>query len=392
MSQPPARASVLVAGAVVVALVAALVTLRPHAPPDAPRSDLLAPEGAKEVLFGIHHDREGASALEVADRLGRPPAVVGSFARFPFSADVYAALDDDAATATDLGAALLLTLEPHGGLSFSQAELRSLTGWLERWNDEGLPVLVRFGHEMNGSWYPWGQRPSAYVDAFREVAEAVGAAPASDTMWAPNEGTGYPFADRGDAGWTTLDIELLDTDGDGEVTQADDPYAPYWPGAEHVDWVGLSVYHFGDAPPWGENTVPRSGSFLDRVRGTYDGPQGDATAVPDFHETYVLGEDRPFAIAETSALFVLDNADTGAPEEEIKAAWAAQLFDAAVPDQLPGLDLVVWFEHVKPEAAVPGVTSSWAITADDSVLGAFVDQLPPWSVFADGRWDRPDRG
>ena len=48
---------------------------------------------------------------------------------------------------------------------------------------------------MNGSWYPWGQQPEAYIDAFRTVAAAVHAlAPASAMAWAPNEGSGYPFS------------------------------------------------------------------------------------------------------------------------------------------------------------------------------------------------------
>ena len=44
-------------------------------------------------------------------------------------------------------------------------------------------------------------------------------------------------------------------------TGRDDPYAPYWPGADAVDWVGMSLYHWGSAHPWGENEVPEPGKF-----------------------------------------------------------------------------------------------------------------------------------
>jgi hypothetical protein len=33
----------------------------------------------------------------------------------------------------------------------------------------------------------------------------------------------------------------MDTNGDGVVSDLDDPYAPYYPGDAYVDWVGMSV-------------------------------------------------------------------------------------------------------------------------------------------------------
>jgi hypothetical protein len=29
------------------------------------------------------------------------------------------------------------------------------------------------------------------------------------------------------------------------VGDKDDPYTPYWPGDEWVDWIGMSLFHFG---------------------------------------------------------------------------------------------------------------------------------------------------
>jgi hypothetical protein len=41
-----------------------------------------------------------------------------------------------------------------------------------------LPILVRWGHEFNGNWYPWGiannnDDPSLYVQAYRHVHDLV---------------------------------------------------------------------------------------------------------------------------------------------------------------------------------------------------------------------------
>src|SRR5262249_34289057 len=122
----------------------------------------------------------------------------------------------------------MLTLMPNGGLAtVTDTAVRALGRTLANYNRRGVPVFVRFGHEMNGSWYAWGQRPAAYVQAFRRVATAVHRdAPLAAMVWAPSYGGGYPFnggpyaARRG-----TPAYALLDTNHDGVVTIADDPYS-----------------------------------------------------------------------------------------------------------------------------------------------------------------------
>jgi hypothetical protein len=88
-----------------------------------------------------------------------------------------------------------------------------------RFNANGVPVIVHFAHEMNGSWYLWGQQPVQYVETLRQVAGAVHRdAPGSAMMWAPNYGGGYPFAGGefeslpGSPGFTSLDAT-----GDGAL-------------------------------------------------------------------------------------------------------------------------------------------------------------------------------
>jgi hypothetical protein len=95
---------------------------------------------------------------------------------------------------------------------------------------------------------------------------------------------------------------VLDVDGDGSVTRADDPYSPYWPGADAVDWVGLSLFHWGSTWPWGENAVPEPGKLVDQLTGTYDGLGGDDRGLPDFYATYGEGYDKPVAAGDRSAL------------------------------------------------------------------------------------------
>ena len=85
----------------------------------------------------------------------------------------------------------------------------------------GAPVVVRFGHEMNGNWYPWGNgvygnTPADFIAAYRHVHDVVSDAGATNVvwLWSPN---------------------TLDATKGVQLT-------PFYPGDDYVDWVGLSSY------------------------------------------------------------------------------------------------------------------------------------------------------
>ncbi len=50
-------------------------------------------------------------------------------------------------------------------------------------------------------------------------------------LWSVNNGGGYPYPNGTDIATyvSASDFKLLDTNGDGSITMADDPYAPYYP-------------------------------------------------------------------------------------------------------------------------------------------------------------------
>ena len=102
-------------------------------------------------------------------------------------------------------------------------------------------VFLRFAPEMQGQWFPrYGFMPSLYVPMWRRMYTTLKAiVPNVIIVWAPNMGNGYPYGQTPDAS----ELALLDTNGDGRVTSADDPYTPFYPGDEYVDWIGISVYY-----------------------------------------------------------------------------------------------------------------------------------------------------
>ena len=48
------------------------------------------------------------------------------------------------------------------------------------------PVILSFGHEMNGDWYSWGYRhtsPATFVAAWRHIVNAVPPLDARNVTW-----------------------------------------------------------------------------------------------------------------------------------------------------------------------------------------------------------------
>eukprot|EP00898_Chlorokybus_atmophyticus_P002209 jgi/Chlat1/298/Chrsp1S08782 len=323
-------------------------------------------------------------------QLGLTPAAYVIFIEFPLQDSDVALLRGFFAKLAPLGALAVVTAEPVSGLSLvSEPECRRLGTELAGAERAGVGgVVVRFAHEMNGSWYPWSQRPGEYREKFRLLAKVIKEMTCRTAMlWAPNNGGGYPFSGgvyecrKGECD----DFNLLDTDGDGVLTMADDMYEPYYPGDDATDWVGMTIYHWGLKYPWGEN----------HFTGTYNGSDGDQTAVPDFYATY-SGEDsvhaKPFAIPETGAFFNTEYYGPGDDEFSIKQAWWIQVFNVYgdnsyavdISVHFPRIHMINWFDWKKSEQeAYGGDIVDWSISLNPSIRDAFKSYIT--RPMADGR-------
>jgi len=366
--------------------------IRVSAPPTFGPSPTPAPglarlQPASGAYFGLNLDWGHETAQQASEALGRTPAVWVQFARFPMDDGTRANVEAFIEQVEGVHGMALLTLEPEDGLAaVTDAAAADLGDLLARaWDEHGVATFVRFAHEMNGSWYPWAQRPSAYIAAFRRVAAAVHQrSPSSAMLWAPNQGAGYPFkggtyaASPGSA-----DAIALDTNGDGKVDAADDPYAPYYPGDDAVDWIGVSLYHWGLAYPWGENELPRPRTFEELLRGVDTGAQAGAKAVPDLYATYADGHDKPLAIVETAILYD-PAARKGPSETQLKTAWFDEVFSDRTRSEFPRIGMINWFEWRKRESEV-GKVIDWRLAADPALARSLLDETPPgWLRFASG--------
>ena len=94
----------------------------------------------------------------------------------------------------------------------------------------GRPALLRWGWEMNGSWYDWGGArnggtASGYVRAWRRLHDIFADEGTTNVswVWSPN------WNDSPDEDWNRM--------------------ARYYPGDRYVDWVGVSGYNLHRETP-----------------------------------------------------------------------------------------------------------------------------------------------
>jgi hypothetical protein len=88
------------------------------------------------------------------------------------------------------------------------------------------PVMIRFMHEMNGSWYPWsgienGNTPQDFIAAWRHVHDIFASEGATNVTWV----------------WSINRESAPDTPQNSP--------AAYYPGDAYVDWVSMSGFNWG---------------------------------------------------------------------------------------------------------------------------------------------------
>jgi hypothetical protein len=338
-----------------------LVLLATVLPSGAARAAESSPEPEKPLLGAVLEWGED-SAESFAGRLGATPAVLGHDISLPFrgaeSTNIRQFLDQ----ASAVGSHAMLTVKPTVPLEqVDAAAAREFTAEVTKIS-AGFrgQLLVRFAPDMNGSWVGWGQQPAAYRAAFRALAAEFKEADDAGTVlvWEPYLGRDYPFdRHRNAPAAGTEGFALLDTNGDGAWDSADGAYAPYYPGDDAVEWVGLSAYHDDTAGKAAVNTLPVVGELASMLTGSGN---------EDFYAAYVDQKDKPF-ILQTAAFY--SPLTGGAGEAEIKGAWWDQALDTATSARFGRTAALVWDERTSTRDT--GVASiDWTITRNAEVAAA----------------------
>lgn len=352
--------------------------------------DLLGGSSGKPLLGGVLEWGED-DAAGFADRLQATPAVLGHDVSFPVQAAEKGYLREFLAQSAASGAHALITVNPTVPLSdVNAAGAADFAGQLGELA-QGFPgkLLIRFAPDMNSSWVSWGQQPAAYVPAYRAVAQAFASDSDAVMVWQPFQARDYPFTRNRDAPAPgTAGFAALDTNSDGDWNGSDEPYAPYYPGDDVVDWAGLTALHDDTGGGAARNTVPREGEVASLLDGTAAGAASgpDAVSGPDaasggsaraagadsdgsdanFYESYAVKRDKPLLL-QTAAYF---SPSAGGPSEaEVKTSWWKQVLAEAAPGRMERIAAVVWDETTAVGDAGNTVID-WRLTGNADVAAA----------------------
>jgi hypothetical protein len=248
---------------------------------------------------------------QFAQAIGRQPNVVLYYSQWlePFNKGF-------ATEAADHGAVALVQIGPRN-ISLKSiasgrydAYLRSYASAVKAF---GAQVILSFGHEMNGYWYPWGYThtsPAVFVAAWRHIVTVFREQGATNVIWL----------------WT---VNII-----GVPNRIPEP-SPWWPGNSYVTWVGIDGYY------WHSTTEFASlfGPTIDIVRE--------------------LTSD-PILIAET-----------GAAPSAGQAAKIADLFAGVYTFGLLGF---VYYDDNAVSDAAPSEAVNWRLS-NPAVLTAFRQEI-----------------
>jgi hypothetical protein len=158
-----------------------------------------------------------------------------------------------AAKVAENGAVPLVQIDPEGkGVTVAAIAAGKFDGYLSAYAEAVRayrhPVILSFGHEMNGSWSPWGYQhtsPVAFVAAWRHIVRLFRALGAQNVTWL----------------WT---VNIVNDTPHGRIP----PPAPWWPGSSYVTWVGIDGYYLRSS--W--QFAPLFGPTISEVRTLTSAP------------------------------------------------------------------------------------------------------------------------
>jgi hypothetical protein len=127
-----------------------------------------------------------------------------------------------------------------GRFTLESIESGTWDGYIDDWaraaREYGKPLLVAWGYEMNGNWFPWcgvfhgggepdpaagphrHRGPDLYRRVYRHVVDRVRAAGASNISW------------------------VFQTNNTPDPAEPWNIMAAYYPGSNYVDWLAMSAY------------------------------------------------------------------------------------------------------------------------------------------------------
>ncbi|KAJ3056069.1 hypothetical protein HK097_008197 [Rhizophlyctis rosea] len=366
---------------------------------DSTRTGRARLEQKEGMMIGYSLDWKRDVPLDIASRVGGlRGAISNAFLQVnPDANPPYntAMLAWHAQAVQQMGGILEITFEVLDLTRMTDAVYEQMAQQLREINEKnGVPVFLRWCHEMNGDWTSYGYKPALYIPSFRKMTETVRKYTNMTAMvWSPNIGIAYPFTVSAGAqsppptlATDPVNFRLLKTSTHNptQIDPYDDPYLPYYPGDDVVDWVSLSLYYYPDQTNWEQpstwlNYVPEMDFFASQLDG--EGPWVDRVLGPDsnaqtrgvraFYQRFSVARNKPMMLAESGAPLLVGRG--GAAELDIKRAWWQQSVNATVLSRYPNLKAIVNFEEEKDNG--DGTRRDWAYSFNPVVAKGYRDYL-----------------
>ncbi|ORY39061.1 glycoside hydrolase [Rhizoclosmatium globosum] len=366
----------------------------------------LEPQTEGIQMFGFHLDWSVETPGKIVTKLnGFRPNVFNSFMEFSANkskpAFEFSLLNWYASEAGRVKAMLEISImmDPADKLEdFKDDRLTELAKALADCNAAyGVPIFLRYGHEMNGPFSSYGFDPVNYVPNFRRMSTILKQyTNMTAIVWAPNIGKGYPF---GTSGGVSLprpgnpNFDLMDTNKDGIIDENDDPYGPWWPGAEYVDWVGLSLYYYPpDEIQLRNHAVPET-YFESYLTGVGYNQGANWEHYYNFYRRFALEQNKPMMLPETGSPYLYNISADGTPgvsasnpgdaaavqPVDLRLQWFNQIMNPTTLAKYPKLKLMVNFEEEKV-MGLPSFFRDWKLTFDPIIATAILKLFKGWST------------
>jgi len=211
-----------------------------------------------------------------------------------------------------------------------------LMNWADGARAFGKPVFLRFGHEMNGDWYPWSginngggeldgygspdlpDGPERFVDAYRYIHDFFTEQGATNVLWVWCPNAPFEAMEQALGSWNHA--------------------AAYYPGDEYVDWLCFDGYNWGSSA-FGQQFNAQWQAF-------------DEIFASSYAELQAINPEKPIMIGEFAST----------EEGGDKAAWIIDTFDTIRQDY-PQIRALIWF-HIAKE-------TDWRINSSEAALEAY---------------------
>jgi hypothetical protein len=209
----------------------------------------------------------------------------------------------------------LVTWEPHEPLDqiIAGRHDNNIRAKARGARDLRAEIFLRWGHEMNGNWYPWSGALNSdgarkYIAAYRHVHDLFQQEGATNVVWV----------------WCPLVANVPD--------EPWNHWSQYYPGDAYVDWIGFDAYNWGDTA-----SCCRWMSFRELIEPFYRwyASKGKPIMIPEYASAHSGGD---------------------------KAAWIRTMH-ADLKTDFTQIKAVVWFNIWKE--------TDWRIDSSPAVLDAY---------------------